>query len=351
MVSDNVALSVAEMYQADAAAMAAGIPGIELMEAAGTGIARDIRNRWRPRPVAVLCGPGNNGGDGFVVARLLAERGWPVRLALLGSAENLKGDAATNARRWKGVMRPLSTDVLEGNPLVVDALVRRRAATSPRGNPRHRDREDQRSRTGLRCGRCPERGAWRYRRSAGRRAALRFHRHLFPPQARSRAVSGQKGCAENWWLSISAFRTPSCPRSLRKTFVNGPGLWLGRFPWPTPDGNKYGRGHAVIARRRQDDRSGAPGGGRGAAHGRRACHHRGGARDIHHLCHRPSGQHFQCGRHGSAEFEEAISDRAAQCGAHRPRGGGLRADPAAGLGDPQDREVLCARRRCPDRVS
>ena len=87
-------LTVEEMYRADTAAMVTGIDGATLMAAAGAAITAQIRARWASRPVAVLCGPGNNGGDGFVVARLLAEVGWPVTVALLGDRTRLRGDAA-----------------------------------------------------------------------------------------------------------------------------------------------------------------------------------------------------------------------------------------------------------------
>ena len=97
-MNDHALLSVEETYQADARATAGGVPGVELMEAAGRAVANGIRQRWDKQPVAVLCGPGSNGGDGFVVARLLREAGWPVRLALLGSPEKLTGDAAINAK-------------------------------------------------------------------------------------------------------------------------------------------------------------------------------------------------------------------------------------------------------------
>ena len=110
------------MGRDDALAIAGGVLGPVLMERAGLAIADAIGLRWSPRPVAVLCGPGNNGGDGFVVARLLAARGWPVRLCLLGERAALKGDAAHHAALWTGPVEPLSTGFLNGAELAVDAL-------------------------------------------------------------------------------------------------------------------------------------------------------------------------------------------------------------------------------------
>ncbi len=115
-------LSVAEMYAADKAAEAGGIASLDLMEAAGTAVARVVQARWKPQAVAVLCGPGNNGGDGFVIARLLAGAGWPVRVALLGPPVELRGDAAINAKSWTGPVLPLTPEVLDGKPLVIDAI-------------------------------------------------------------------------------------------------------------------------------------------------------------------------------------------------------------------------------------
>src|SRR5262245_34876082 len=93
---DLALLTCAEMARADAAAVARGTASERLMEAAGGAVADAVRRRFERQPVAVLCGPGNNGGDGFVVARLLAASGWPVELFLLGRVEDLKGDAKLN---------------------------------------------------------------------------------------------------------------------------------------------------------------------------------------------------------------------------------------------------------------
>jgi NAD(P)H-hydrate epimerase len=115
-------LTTSEMYGADAAAIAAGVSGRELMERAGAAVAKEILLRWKRRPVAVLCGPGNNGGDGFVAARHLALAGWDVRLFLLGSPDRLKGEAATAARAWSGAIGSLSAQAAAGAGLIVDAL-------------------------------------------------------------------------------------------------------------------------------------------------------------------------------------------------------------------------------------
>jgi len=116
-------LSVAQMTAADRAAIAAGTPGSILMQNAGSAVVREITRRWSPRPVTVLCGPGNNGGDGFVVAIALADTGWPVRVALLGRREELRGDARLYAGRWNGGVDAVTPAVIEGASLVVDALL------------------------------------------------------------------------------------------------------------------------------------------------------------------------------------------------------------------------------------
>jgi hydroxyethylthiazole kinase-like uncharacterized protein yjeF len=115
-------LRVEQMAEADRLAMAAGTPGTLLMQNAGEAVADEIKRRFTPRAVSVLCGPGNNGGDGFVAAAALAQSGWPVRVALLGDVESLRGDALLYARRWRGSIEPLSPGAIENAELVIDAL-------------------------------------------------------------------------------------------------------------------------------------------------------------------------------------------------------------------------------------
>src|SRR5687768_1118034 len=100
-------LTTAQMGRADALAISGGMPGIALMEAAGRAVADAARAMLPPRGMAaVVCGPGNNGGDGFVAARLLAAHGYPVRVLLAGQRGALRGDAAEAARRFEGEVAP-----------------------------------------------------------------------------------------------------------------------------------------------------------------------------------------------------------------------------------------------------
>jgi hydroxyethylthiazole kinase-like uncharacterized protein yjeF len=110
-----------EMARADRAAPGFGVPSLVLMENAGRAVARAIRQRLRPARTVVLCGPGNNGGDGYVAARLLAQEGWPVSVA--GLAEPRAGaDAATMAGRWTGPTVPFTPEEAARADLVVDAV-------------------------------------------------------------------------------------------------------------------------------------------------------------------------------------------------------------------------------------
>lgn len=116
-------LTVAEMAAADAATIASGTPGVALMERAGRAVADAVARRARPgMSVLVLCGPGNNGGDGFVAARILAERGFKVTLALAGTREALRGDAAEMAKAWTGAVESIGAVDATRYELVVDAL-------------------------------------------------------------------------------------------------------------------------------------------------------------------------------------------------------------------------------------
>lgn len=116
-------LTTDEMGRADQLAIAGGVAGIDLMERAGAAVADEV---WRRYPcaesVAVLCGPGNNGGDGFVAARLLVELGYKVRLALLGDRQKLKGDAAAMADLWASGIDDLSSASIAGADIIVDAI-------------------------------------------------------------------------------------------------------------------------------------------------------------------------------------------------------------------------------------
>jgi len=127
----NDVLTSEQMRSAEAVAIGSGAAsGLDLMERAGAGCVDAILAEWpalaeTPDRATVLCGPGNNGGDGFVIARLLARKGWQVAVYCMGDPDRMPADAQTNYRRWSelGDTAPLEA-AADADPgaLLVDAL-------------------------------------------------------------------------------------------------------------------------------------------------------------------------------------------------------------------------------------
>ncbi len=241
----SVLLTVDEMYRADAAAVAVGVAGETLMDNAGRAIADAIVARWKPCPAVVLCGPGNNGGDGFVVARLLAQAGWPVRLALLGDRRKLKGDARVHAERWEGVVEPLSTQSLEGTELVIDALFGAGLARPVDGAAAEviaavAERGLASVAVDVPSGMHGDTGQVLGTAAPARLTVTFFRRkpgHLLFP---GRALCGEVVVADIG-IPEAALRDIAPEQA-----ANGPELWRDIFPWPRFDRHKYSRGHALV---------------------------------------------------------------------------------------------------------
>jgi NAD(P)H-hydrate epimerase len=242
-------LTVAEMAAADRYAAESGVPSIDLMENAGAAVAEEIMRRWGARHTVVLCGPGNNGGDGFVVARRMAEMGWPVRVALLGDRDHLRGDAAAMASRWSGRTEELSPDSLHHAELIVDAIFGAGLARPLTGVVRETVRSINRGSATVVAVDVPS----------------GLHGDL------GRAIDGPDGTVVRTDLTITFFRKKPAhvlmpgrilcgetvvadigipegvlDRIKPGMWENAPSVWGADFPWPEPLGHKYARGHVVV---------------------------------------------------------------------------------------------------------
>ena len=120
--NQQVLLTPSQMALADQAAIQSGVSAFQLMAAAGQAVVDEVVQRWSPCRVLVMAGPGNNGGDGFVIANLLLQAGWPVTLAYVGRLESMSEEAQAHAKNGQSEYVALSADLLEQADLVVDAL-------------------------------------------------------------------------------------------------------------------------------------------------------------------------------------------------------------------------------------
>ena len=238
-------LDVRQMGEADRLTVAAGTPGAVLMENAGASVARAIARRWSPRRVTILCGPGNNGGDGFVTARHLVEAGWTVRLALLGPRDRLKGEARHHAERWSGAVEPLTPAALEEAELVVDAIFGAglsRALVGPAAETlaAAARKGSQIVAIDVPSGVMGDTGG--VLGAVPAVLTVTFCRkkpgHVLLP--------GRLLCGEVVVTDIGT--PPSVLKTIApNTFENDPAIWLAQLPQPEEGDNKYSRGHALVS--------------------------------------------------------------------------------------------------------
>lgn len=237
-------LTVDQMYAADRWAIARGTSGVTLMEAAGKACADAIKERFERCQVAVLCGPGNNGGDGFVIARLLRQAGWGVSIFLMGEREALKGDAGHVAHRWNGPVYSLTADAIDNAELIVDALFGAGLSKDLDGTPKALVDAATARGTPVMSVDVPSGidGDTGGVRGAAFRAALTVT--FFRKKPAHLLLPGRSHCGEIIIADIGI--DEGSLGELDITLMeNDPSVWQAEFPDLHEGGHKYSRGHAV----------------------------------------------------------------------------------------------------------
>ncbi len=239
-------LTTEEMGRADRLTIEKGTPGEVLMEKAGKGVAERVEAKFHnAKSFAVLCGPGNNGGDGFVAARHLREHGHQVRLALLGDRDRLKGDAAIMAERWDGPIEPMSPDVWSDAKVVIDALFGAGLARPLEGEAARivealNERGPRVAAVDVPSGIDGTTGEVR---GVAVQAELTVTFCRYKPG--HLLLPGRLHCGDLALVDIG-ITDVTIAEVLPMTMVNDRLLWTSQFPWPKLGGHKYDRGHALV---------------------------------------------------------------------------------------------------------
>jgi len=234
------------MIRAEKLAIENGTSNLILMENAGNGVAEDVVKRFaRGTKIVVLCGPGRNGGDGFVAARRLRERGYHIRLALLGDKDKLPAEAKEMAKRWDETIEPMAPDCLDGAQVIVDAIFGSGLKDDVRDMPAKMVEDVTRRGLPVVAVDMPtgiDATSGQIRGTAFKAVStVSFYRRktgqvLFP---------GRTYCGDVTTVDIGI------PASVMKevgprAFSDQPDLWLKYFPRLKLTGHKYDRGHAVV---------------------------------------------------------------------------------------------------------
>lgn len=247
----NEVLGVDQMRRADAAAVQFGVDSFALMQAAGRAVAQAVVQRWSVRPVAVLCGPGNNGGDGLVAAAALRALGWSVSVFTHADPAQWTGDALRAAQQWQAgvadpaqAWRPLGPACLDGAALVIDALfgaglTRPLDVRSAQVLAQARQRRLPVVAVDVPSGVLGDTGT--AQGAVPAHTTVTFFRckpaHLLMP---AKALCGE--------VLLRDIGVPASVLSALgvQTWANGPLVWMPVWPWQAADAHKHQRGHAWV---------------------------------------------------------------------------------------------------------
>ena len=235
--SPRAILTAAEMAAADAAA-APGVSIGDLIDRAGRAVARVVAERFERGPVLVLAGPGHNGADGYVAARVLREAGWPVRVAALAPPKG--ADSIAAAALWGASTEPLDTHIAPGE-LVVDALFGSGLDRPLPADVARLARRLQSTRSRVIAIDVPSGLSGDTGKAAGEgvfHAALTITFHAKKPA--HVLQPGRAFCGEVVVADIGL----APPKA--RLFENGAELWSAKYPWPKVDGYKTNRGRLVV---------------------------------------------------------------------------------------------------------
>ena len=238
-------LTNAEMAEADRLTIADGVAGIELMEKAGRAVADAAGALLQGRRVLIVAGTGNNGGDGFVAARHLAERGFAVRFSLVGDAARLKGDAALAAGRWSGPVEQASPVSLVDCDIVIDALFGAGLDREVEGLPRAMIRAMNGAAAPVIAVDLPSGVNGTTGAVMGSAVKATHTVTFFRRKVGHMLLPGRLHCGA---IQVADIGIPAGVLEKIKpaAFANRPALWGAAFPRPRADGHKYSRGHAVV---------------------------------------------------------------------------------------------------------
>jgi ADP-dependent NAD(P)H-hydrate dehydratase / NAD(P)H-hydrate epimerase len=236
-------LTTAEMAEADRLTIDDRTSGMALMENAGRAVAEATALMQLTR-IVVVAGPGNNGGDGFVAARHLAESGHRVRVCFVGERQRLKGDAAQAADRWSGPVDAASPELTDCDA-IVDALFGAGLDRDVDGLPRAMIGAMNASSVPIIAVDLPSgingtSGAIMGAAVNASRTVTFFRRktgHLLLP--------GRLQCGA---VEVADIGIPDgvLDKIKPQTFVNAPAFWGASFPRPDSRAHKYSRGHMVV---------------------------------------------------------------------------------------------------------